>query len=149
MRALLEMWTHLAIRWVVGHNALILSQEGLSMSGKTPVSSDRGVSEDRESESSAGDATAALGPAPLPSAPSAASGATTDRMTAIDVEKPDADGDDGTTRVTATFRRACTDGYAKGRVRCRQAGGGGLRCLDDGGVNVKRNACISSLALSA
>ena len=74
------------------------------MSGRTPVSSDRGASEDRESESSAGDATAALGPVPLPPAPSAASGATTDRMTAIDVEKPDADGDDGTTRVTATFR---------------------------------------------
>lgn len=104
MRALLEMWTHLVIRWVVGHNALILSQEGLSMSGRTPVSSDRGASEDRESESSAGDATAALGPVPPPPAPSAASGATTDRMTAIDVEKPDADGDDGTTRVTATFR---------------------------------------------
>ena len=74
------------------------------MSGRTPVSSDRGASEDRESESSAGDATAALGPVPPPPAPSAASGATTDRMTAIDVEKPDADGDDGTTRVTATFR---------------------------------------------
>lgn len=74
------------------------------MSGRTPVSSDRGASEDRESESSAGDATTALGPVPPPPAPSAASGATTDRMTAIDVEKPDADGDDGTTRVTATFR---------------------------------------------